>query len=108
MWSRLLDRVHMVHFRAYHSWTFGVANALMGVGFLADNMPMLILSRVVLGVTGASGACYAERALQLLAQEVGSDPRLEVHWLASANAARTTGTMARRCSRLASSGTTPP
>ena len=28
--------------------------------------------------------------------------------LASASAARTTGTMARRCSRLASSGTTPP
>jgi polyprenyl P-hydroxybenzoate/phenylacrylic acid decarboxylase-like protein len=44
--------------------------------------------KVVLGVTGASGACYAERALQLLAQEVTSDPRLEVHWLASANAAQ--------------------
>ena len=28
--------------------------------------------------------------------------------LACARAARTTGTMARRCSRLASSGTTPP
>lgn len=42
--------------------------------------------KLVIGVTGASGARYAERALRLLASEVARDPALEVHWIASANA----------------------
>ena len=42
--------------------------------------------RLVLGVTGASGAGYAERALGLLAHEVARRPELEVHWIASATA----------------------
>jgi hypothetical protein len=58
MWSRLLDRVHIVHFRAYHSWTFVAANALMGVGFLTENMPILVASRLVLGL-GIGGGMLA-------------------------------------------------
>jgi 4-hydroxy-3-polyprenylbenzoate decarboxylase len=44
--------------------------------------------KVVIGVTGASGARYAERALVLLSRAVAVEPTLEVHWLASANAAQ--------------------
>ena len=58
MWSRLLDRVHIVHFRAYHSWTFVIANALMGLGFLASSMPLLVASRIVLGL-GIGGGMLA-------------------------------------------------
>ena len=43
--------------------------------------------KLVIGVTGASGARYAERALLLLSRAVAVEPTLEVHWLASANAA---------------------
>ncbi len=42
--------------------------------------------RLVIAVTGASGACYAQRALLLLAEQVARTPGLEVHWIASANA----------------------
>lgn len=58
MWSRLLDRTHIVHFRAIHSWTFVVANGLMGVGFLTDSLVLLALSRVVLGL-GTGGGLIA-------------------------------------------------
>ncbi|MFV8756813.1 UbiX family flavin prenyltransferase [Nannocystaceae bacterium ST9] len=54
--------------------------------------------RLVIGVTGASGARYAERALWLLSRavssalplsdEIGFDPTLDIHWVASANAAQ--------------------
>jgi len=55
LWSRLLDRVHIVHFRAWHSWTFVIANALMGLGFLTENLPILYASRVVLGIGFGGG-----------------------------------------------------
>lgn len=42
--------------------------------------------RIVIGVTGASGARYAERALRLLAEAVARTGTLEVHWVASATA----------------------
>lgn len=54
------------------------------------------MKKVVIGVTGASGARYAERALLLLSRAVSADlplsdevalePELEVHWVASSNA----------------------
>lgn len=40
--------------------------------------------RIVVAVTGASGAIYARRLLQLLARATG--PELEGHWISSANA----------------------
>lgn len=42
--------------------------------------------RLVLAVTGASGAAYAKRALELLALRVGD--ALQVDWVASSNAAQ--------------------
>lgn len=55
LWARLLDRTHIVRFRVYHSWFFVAANLLMGLGFLTLNMPILYLSRVVLGVANGGG-----------------------------------------------------
>lgn len=42
--------------------------------------------RVALCVTGASGAIYARRALDLLASAVAAGAGHEVHWVASSNA----------------------
>jgi 4-hydroxy-3-polyprenylbenzoate decarboxylase len=39
--------------------------------------------RLVLGVTGASGAVYARRALEHLAARAARDPALQVDWVAS-------------------------
>lgn len=45
------------------------------------------MSRIVVAVTGASGAIYARRILGLLSERAGRDPNLEVHWVTSQNAA---------------------
>jgi polyprenyl P-hydroxybenzoate/phenylacrylic acid decarboxylase-like protein len=42
--------------------------------------------RIVLAITGASGAVYARRALALLAGEAAAGRELEVHWVASSTA----------------------
>lgn len=44
------------------------------------------MSRIVLAVTGASGAVYARRMLGLLSDRAAHDPELEVHWVTSQNA----------------------
>ncbi len=55
LWARLLDRMHIVRFRVYHSWVFVLANLLMGAGFALDSLPTLYASRFVLGVAYAGG-----------------------------------------------------
>lgn len=55
LWARLLDRVHVIRFRAYHSWVFVLANALMSVALLTQNLPLLYAARVVLGVAFGGG-----------------------------------------------------
>lgn len=55
LWARLLDRLHIVRFRVFHSWTFVLANLLMGGGFLLESLPILYASRVVLGVAYGGG-----------------------------------------------------
>lgn len=62
LWGRLLDRMHIVRFRSYHSWVFVVANLLMAVAFITNNLSMLYASRVVLGIAFGGG---------LLAWELG-------------------------------------
>ena len=62
LWGRMLDRMHIVRFRSYHSWVFVVANLLMAGAFLAHSLPLLYASRVVLGVAFGGG---------LLAWELG-------------------------------------
>ncbi len=55
LWARLLDRTHIVRFRVFHSWTFVLANLLMGLGFWLDNLPVLYASRVMLGIAYGGG-----------------------------------------------------
>jgi hypothetical protein len=62
LWGRLLDRMHIVRFRSYHSWVFVVANLLMAIAFITHNPATLYASRVVLGIAFGGG---------LLAWELG-------------------------------------
>jgi len=55
LWARILDRVHIVQFRTYHSWFFIVANVLMALGFAAESMTLLTIARVVLGIAFGGG-----------------------------------------------------
>lgn len=54
-WAKLLDRMHIVRFRAIHSWVFVIANALMGVGFILESLTILTIARIVLGAAFAGG-----------------------------------------------------
>jgi hypothetical protein len=62
MWGRLLDRMHIVRFRSYHSWVFVAANVLMAMAFTARSLTLLYAARAVLGVGFGGG---------LLAWELG-------------------------------------
>jgi hypothetical protein len=53
VWARLLDRVHVIQFRAWHSWSFVAASLLIALGFQFDSLPVLFLARFVLGVSFA-------------------------------------------------------
>jgi len=55
LWARVLDRMHIVQFRTYHSWFFIVANALTAIGFAMDSLIMLTIARVILGVAFGGG-----------------------------------------------------
>ncbi len=55
LWARLLDRMHIIRFRAYHSWVFVLANLMLAAAFLTENLPLLYASKVVLGVGLAGG-----------------------------------------------------
>ncbi len=55
LWARFLDRVHVIHFRAVHSWTFVLANTLLAVGFLTHTEPVIWTARVALGVAFGGG-----------------------------------------------------
>ncbi len=55
LWSALLDRMHVVRFRVYHSWFFVAANALIGIAMLSESEPILFASRVVLGIAFGGG-----------------------------------------------------
>lgn len=54
-WSVVLDRMHIVRFRVFHSWFFVVANLLMGVGVLTQTVWVLYLARVILGIAFGGG-----------------------------------------------------
>lgn len=55
LWTRLMDRVHIIRFRVYHSWFFVTANALMGIGVLTHSLPVLYGARALLGAAFAGG-----------------------------------------------------
>jgi len=55
LWARLLDRVHIVTFRSYHSWVFVAATGLLLVAALMQSMTLLILSVLLKGAGMAGG-----------------------------------------------------
>ena len=58
LWSRMLARLHIVDFRAIHAWSFVIGNALVGVGVLTQNVPLLLAARGVVGA-GLGGGSLA-------------------------------------------------
>ncbi|MCH8858242.1 MAG: hypothetical protein IID54_01530 [Proteobacteria bacterium] len=54
-WARMIDRMHIIRFRAFHAWVFVAANLLMGLGLLTHSLQTLFLARVVLGVAFGGG-----------------------------------------------------
>jgi hypothetical protein len=55
LWAPLLDRMHIVRFRSWHSWVFVLANLLMFSACLVRNEPLLYASRIVLGIAMGGG-----------------------------------------------------
>jgi hypothetical protein len=54
-WARFLDRVHVIAFRAVHSWFFVLSLALLSIGFVSETMWLIVVSRFVLGVAFGGG-----------------------------------------------------
>ncbi|MCR9217292.1 MAG: hypothetical protein NXI14_08840 [bacterium] len=54
-WAKVLDGMHIVQFRTYHSWFFIVANAMMAIGFAMESLAVLTIARVILGVAFGGG-----------------------------------------------------
>jgi len=54
-WANLLDRLHIVHFRVYHAWTFVLANLLVGLGLVLGRIELIILGRLAIGIAHAGG-----------------------------------------------------
>ena len=55
MWAKLLDRMHIVQFRVYHSWSFVIANVLIFLAFITQSLPLMFLARIALGVGFGGG-----------------------------------------------------
>ena len=58
LWAGFLDRVHVISFRAFHSWAFVLASALLLAGVELHSFPLLLLGSAVLG-TGYAGGMLA-------------------------------------------------
>lgn len=56
MWSRMLDRAHVVRFRTIQSWTFVVASLIMAVAAYFHLRDLLFVSAALQGVGFAGGA----------------------------------------------------
>ncbi|MEO1128778.1 MAG: MFS transporter [Planctomycetota bacterium] len=55
IWSRLLDRMHVVRYRVFHSWFFVSANVLTGLGFMLESEPIIYVGRFVFGAAIGGG-----------------------------------------------------
>ncbi len=55
LWARLLDGVHVIRFRVYHSWFFVAANLLTGLGFVLHQLELLYAARILLGIAMGGG-----------------------------------------------------
>lgn len=56
VWSRLLDRRHVVYFRSIHSWVFVASTALVFAAGIGVSLPLLVLGVVLKGVAFGGGA----------------------------------------------------
>lgn len=54
-WSKLLDRVHIIQFRAVHSWAFVLAIVLVFVGCLLTEPWVLVVAAMLKGVAFGGG-----------------------------------------------------
>ncbi len=55
LWSRLLDRVHVVQFRAVHSWAFVLSNVLLLTGMAMGSLWIVVIAAIGRGVGFAGG-----------------------------------------------------
>ena len=55
LWGRLLDRVHVVQFRAIHAWSFVISTGLFWLGTATEQFPLLLLAASALGVGWGGG-----------------------------------------------------
>ncbi|MDX2131207.1 MAG: MFS transporter [Planctomycetota bacterium] len=55
VWARLLDRAHIVRFRAWHGWTFVGAGVLLVTGAATHTLGCFVAASVVLGIAYAGG-----------------------------------------------------
>jgi len=55
IWARVLDRRHIVSYRAVHSWTFVAANTFFAMALIADLPQLLWVGSALLGVAWGGG-----------------------------------------------------
>lgn len=55
-WSRLLQRVHVVRFRSFHSWVFVVGQLVVSIALSSHALPLLYVSAALMGVGYAGGS----------------------------------------------------
>lgn len=55
IWSRLLDRVHIIRFRSVHSWVFTTATLLYLLGAVTGRVELLWLGAIVTGLAFGGG-----------------------------------------------------
>jgi MFS family permease len=54
-WARLLARMHVISFRAIHSWLFVVTGLLFFAGSTLGIVPLIVLGSVVMGIAFGGG-----------------------------------------------------
>jgi hypothetical protein len=54
-WAKVLDRRHIISYRAVHSWTFVAANAFFALAFIAGVPQLLWVGAVLLGLAWGGG-----------------------------------------------------
>jgi len=56
VWSRFLDRVHVIRFRSVHVWVFVLAHALTFLGAMYSSIGLIIAGQVIRGIGFGGGA----------------------------------------------------
>jgi len=54
-WAKVLDRHHIIAYRAVHSWTFVAANAFFAAAFISSTPQLLWLGAMLLGAAWGGG-----------------------------------------------------